>query len=169
MALSSPSFPFSRNLVYDVFPSFSAEDVPQTFLSHFFKELDRKLIIAFKYSEMKRTRSLDATEIQHAIRNSRIAVVVLSEMYASSSWCLDELVEIVKCKEKLGQLVIPVFYGLDPSQVRKQTGRFGEGFTKTCKIKTKAVIIRWQQALTVVTSQRGYHSQNLYDYNFKLY
>lgn len=164
---SSSSSSSSRTCVYDVFPSFSGEDVRVNFLSHFLKELDRKLIIAFKDNEIERSHSI-APALVTAIRTSRIAVVVFSPKYASSSWCLDELVEIVRCMEELGQLVLPIFYGLDPSHVRKQTGKFGEGFAKTCKMKTKAVKIRWQQALTVVANLLGYHSQNLYD-NLKLY
>lgn len=138
MAPSSSSFSYSRNWVYDVFPSFSGEDVRVTFLSHFLKELDKKLITAFKDNEIKRSRSLD-TELQHAINNSRIAVVVFSRNYASSSWCLDEVVEIMNCKKKFGQMVIPVFYGLDPSHVRKQTGDFGKIFEETCHNKTEEV------------------------------
>nr|XP_048324759.1 disease resistance protein RPV1-like [Ziziphus jujuba var. spinosa] len=42
---------------------------------------------------------------------------------ASSTWCLDELVQILECREK-GQIVIPAFYGIDPSHVRKQKGSY---------------------------------------------
>lgn len=162
MALSSSSCSSfstscSRNCVYDVFPSFSGEDVRVTFLSHFLKELDRKLITAFKDNEIKRSLSLDP-ELQHAIKNSRIVVVVFYRNYASSSWCLNELVEIMNCKKKFGQMVIPVFYGLDPSHVRKQTGDFGKIFEEICHNKTEEVKSRWKEALTNVANILGYHS-----------
>lgn len=32
----------------------------------------------------------------------------------------------LECKEKLNQIVLPTFHDVDPSQVRKQTGCFGE-------------------------------------------
>ncbi|EFH53401.1 predicted protein [Arabidopsis lyrata subsp. lyrata] len=143
--------------VYDVFPSFSGEDVRVTFLSHFLKELDRKLIIAFKDNEIKKSESLDPV-LKQAIKDSRIAVVVFSINYASSTWCLNELVEIVKCKEEFSQMVIPVFYRLDPSHVRKQTGDFGKIFEKTCHNKTEEVKIQWKEALTSVANILGYHS-----------
>ena len=38
----------------------------------------------------------------------------------------------MKCKEELGQTVIPVFYKIDPSDVKKLTGYFGKVFGKTC-------------------------------------
>ncbi|VVB08158.1 unnamed protein product [Arabis nemorensis] len=155
MASSSSS---PRNWLYDVFPSFSGEDVRRTFLSHFLKELERKLIIAFRDNKIERGQSLDP-ELQHAIKDSRIAVVVFSKNYAISSWCLNELLEIVKCKEEYGQTVIPVFYGLDPSQVRKQTGDFGVIFEKTCRHnKTEEMVkIQWREALTSVANTLGYH------------
>ncbi|XP_020886914.1 disease resistance protein RPS6 isoform X1 [Arabidopsis lyrata subsp. lyrata] len=142
---------------YDVFPSFSGEDVRKTFLSHFLKELDRRLILAFKDNEIERSRSLDP-ELNHAFKGSKIAVVVFSRNYASSSWCLNELLEIVRCKEEFGQMVVPIFYHLDPSHVRNQTGDFGKMFEQTCQHKTEDQKIRWRRALTDVANILGYHS-----------
>ncbi|XP_044469735.1 disease resistance protein RPS4B-like [Mangifera indica] len=50
--------------------------------------------------------------------------------YASSRWCLKELDEIVKCKNTYDQIIIPVFYDVDPSDVRNQTGDFGKAFSE---------------------------------------
>ncbi|GKC34442.1 Toll/interleukin-1 receptor domain-containing protein, partial [Tanacetum coccineum] len=47
-----------------------------------------------------------------------------------SSWCLDELVHIMKCREEMGLTVIPIFYDVDPSEVRYQKRKFGEAFSK---------------------------------------
>ncbi|XP_018441634.1 disease resistance protein RPS6 [Raphanus sativus] len=149
----------SCNWVFDVFPSFRGLDVRKTFLSHFLKELDLRLIIAFKDSKIERSQAIEP-ELLQAIRNSRIAVVLFSKNYASSKWCLDELLEIVKCKQELEQIVIPVFYGLDPSDIRKQLGEFGEAFDKTCKNRTENKIQQWRQALTDVANLEGHHSRN---------
>ena len=42
--------------------------------------------------------------------------------------CLDELAEIVKCKKEKGLTILPIFYDVDPSDVRKQIGTFGQAF-----------------------------------------
>lgn len=141
-----------------VFPSFSVEDIRQTFLSHFLKDLDRKLIIAFKDNEIERSQSLNP-DLKRPIRDSRIAIVIFSKNYASSSWCLNELLEIVRCKEDSNRLVvIPVFYGLDPSHVRKQIGNFGKIFKKTCQNRTEDEINLRRRALIDVANTLGYHS-----------
>ncbi|KAL1224705.1 Disease resistance protein RPS6 [Cardamine amara subsp. amara] len=151
----------SCNWLYDVFPSFRGEDVRRSFLSHFLKELDRKLISAFKDNKIEKGQTLDPV-LKQAIRDSRIAIVVFSEYYASSAWCLNELLEIVKCQDELNQLVIPIFYNIDPSHVRKQSGDFGKIFTKTCHNhnKTEVDIGLWRKALTDVANLVGFHSQN---------
>ncbi|CAN7112857.1 unnamed protein product [Brassica rapa subsp. narinosa] len=149
----------SCNWVFDVFPSFSGEDVRRTFLSHLLLSLDRKLITCFKDNEIERSQSI-GLKLVHAIRDSRIAIVILSKTYASSTWCLNELLEIVKCKEDKGQIVIPVFYGLDPSHVRKQTGEFGETFQMICKNRSDELPDLWKGALTHVANIHGYHSDN---------
>ncbi|CAL9241660.1 unnamed protein product [Arabidopsis halleri] len=144
----------SRNWLYDVFLSFRGGDVRVTFRSHFLKELDRKLITAFRDNEIERSHSL-WPDLEQAIKESRIAVVLFSKNYASSSWCLNELLEIVNCKDKI---VIPVFYGVDPSQVRHQIGDFGKIFEKTCKRHTEEVKNQWKKALTDVANMLGFDS-----------
>ncbi|KAL0691801.1 hypothetical protein Bca4012_091480 [Brassica carinata] len=161
---SSPSSPspkstLPRNCIHDVFPSFHGADVRKSFLSHLLKEFGIKGINLFIDNEITRGEFI-GPELKKAIQGSRIAIVLLSKRYASSSWCLDELVEIMKCKEELGQTVMPVFYEVDPSDVKKQAGDFGKVFKKTCKGKTNEVIVKWSQALAKVATLAGYHSKN---------
>ncbi|KAG7547251.1 Toll/interleukin-1 receptor homology (TIR) domain superfamily [Arabidopsis suecica] len=150
---------------YDVFPSFSGEDVRKTFLSHLLKALDGKSINTFMDHGIERSRTI-APELISAIMGgpteARISIVIFSKNYASSTWCLNELVEIHKCyKDKdLDQMVIPVFYYVDPSEVRKQIGEFGDVFKKTCEDKPEDQKQRWVQALTDISNIAGEDLRN---------
>ncbi|CAN6848380.1 unnamed protein product, partial [Brassica oleracea] len=149
----------SRSWLYHVFLSFRGVDVRKGFLSHIRKGLESKGIIAFVDDNMKRGESVGPLLVG-AIRQSRVAIVLLSVNYASSSWCLDELVEIMKCRDEYKQPVLPIFYKVDPSDVRKQKGDFGKVFDETCLGKTEEVKDTWRKALKDVAGIAGYDFSN---------
>lgn len=156
---SSVSSSLSPNLIYDVFLTYLAADVRTSFLRHILKELRSKGINSFTSNDIAIGRSTRPQLIE-AIRGSRMAIVVLSRNYVSSSRYLDELAEIMKCREELGQKVIPIFYQLNPAHVREQTGLFGHLFRRLCEGKTKQEIRRWSQALVDVSTIDGYRTRN---------
>ena len=76
---------------------------------------------------------------------------------------MDELVEILNCKQN-GQLVLPVFYKVNPSEVRKQEGNFKVALTKQ-EIKFKnniEKVQRWRAALTEAAGLSGQHYKDEY-------
>ncbi|KAG7532629.1 AAA+ ATPase domain [Arabidopsis thaliana x Arabidopsis arenosa] len=147
----------SHNSKYDVFLSFSGQDVRKNFLSHLLQIFKSIGITTFIENEVGRGQLIQTCT---AIKESRISIVLLSENYASSSWNLNELVEIANSKEDLNQIVIPIFYDVDPSDVKEQTGDFGRRFEKVCEDKTENVKQQWCQALTTVANILGYCSAN---------
>ncbi|XP_022570247.2 disease resistance-like protein DSC2 [Brassica napus] len=159
LSMASSSSSLSRSWLYHIFLSFRGLDVRKGFLSHVLKELKSKGIIPFIDDEIKRGESVGHVLVG-AIRQSRVAIVLLSRNYASSSWCLDELVEIMKCREEVGQTAMTNFYEVDPSDVRKQTGDFGKAFDETCVGKTEEVKQAWRTALKDVAGIAGCHSSN---------
>ncbi|KAI6679649.1 hypothetical protein NL676_033530 [Syzygium grande] len=82
-----PSPPYG----HDVFLSFRGEDTRSGFAGHLHAALDRLGIAAFMDEEELRKGEEIAPAILGAIGESRISIVVFSEKYASSGWCLDEL------------------------------------------------------------------------------
>nr|GEY05987.1 Toll/interleukin-1 receptor (TIR) domain-containing protein [Tanacetum cinerariifolium] len=120
----------SLSFKYDVFLSFRGEDTRKTFVDHLYSALEQRLIRTYKDDiTLPRGESVGPALIK-AIQESRHAVIIFSKNYADSSWCLDELVHIMKCRADNGQIVMPVFYDVDPSDVRKQKGDFGKAFSK---------------------------------------
>ena len=118
---------------YDVFLSFRGKDTRQRFTGHLYKALCDKDIHTVMDDKLWRGEKI-SEEFLKTIKWSRISVVVFSENYASSKWCLDELVWILDCRKNLGQLVLLVFYGIDLSEVRKQEGKLGWNWLNKKKI-----------------------------------
>ncbi|CAA0313096.1 unnamed protein product [Arabidopsis thaliana] len=144
----------SCNYKYNVFPSFHGPDVRKTLVSHMRKQFDFNGITMFDDQEIERSATI-APALTEAIKDSRISIVILSKKYASSSWCLDELVDILKCKEFNGQIVMTIFYGVEPAHVRKQIGEFGIAFGETCASRTDEERQKWSKALKEVGNIAG--------------
>ncbi|XP_048328014.2 disease resistance protein RPV1-like isoform X2 [Ziziphus jujuba] len=151
---SSSSSSSSPRTEYDVFLSFRGEDTRNNFTSHLYAALCQKGIYTFLDDDKLESGKSISPELLKAIENSRCSVIVLSENYASSSWCLDELVKILECREAYKQIVLPIFYHVDPSHVRKQIGSFGEPFHRYEQDFSQKVQ-RWRNALTQVASLAG--------------
>ncbi|MCI01133.1 TMV resistance protein N-like, partial [Trifolium medium] len=87
-------------------------------------------------------------------------VIILSEHYASSTWCLDELTKILECKQTYGRDVIPVFYKVDPSNVRKQKKSYAKAFIKHQR-QNRDKVETWKAALTQVAELSGWDSKEI--------
>ncbi|KAL4312547.1 hypothetical protein GQ457_01G004640 [Hibiscus cannabinus] len=145
---------------YDVFLSFRGEDTRKNFTDHLYAALKRRGIITFRDDEKLKVGEAIAPELFKAIRESWCSVVVLSEGYAFSSWCLEELSEIMQQKNDRGHKVFPIFYHVDPSDLRKQRGKVKEAFAKHERILEDSrgeKIQRWRLALTQVANIKGWH------------
>ncbi|XP_052209756.1 disease resistance protein RPV1-like [Diospyros lotus] len=129
---TSSSFTSRSSSSYDVFLSFRGEDTRWTFADHLYTALRNAGFRTFRDDdEIQRGESI-IVELQRAIEESRVSIVVLSRNYASSTWCLDELAMILgrRRRRDSGHVVLPVFYGVDPSEVRKQKGAYAEAFAR---------------------------------------
>ena len=102
---------------YDVFLSFRGEDTRNRFTDHLYVALKQKGILTFRDEEKLETGKSISSELLKAIEKSRFAIVILSKNYASSTWCLDELVKIIGCMKEMKLMVLPIFYDVDPSTI----------------------------------------------------
>ena len=133
---------------YDVFLSFRGVDTRENFTSHLYAALCRKKIETYIDYRLKRGGEISPALLK-AIEVSKLSVIIFSENYASSSWCLDELVHILECKKTNAQFVVPVFYKIDPSNVRKQKGSFEVAFVEHEKRFREKInkVQQWRMAL----------------------
>lgn len=147
---------------YDVFLSFRGEDTRRNFTDHLYDKLQWRGIKTFRDdTELERGTTL-SSKLLASIEQSRFAVVVLSRNYASSTWCLVELVKIVACMGKTGT-ILPIFYEVDPSDVRHQRGSFAEAFAEHEEKfygEDLKKVREWRDALTTVANKSGWDSKD---------
>ncbi|XP_074380783.1 uncharacterized protein LOC141721665 isoform X2 [Apium graveolens] len=141
---------------WDVFLSFYGKDTRNNFTSHLYSALDQEGILTFRDDPALDKGQEISSALLEAIKQSKIFIVVLSENYARSTWCLNELVQILKCKTTEIQ-VIPVFYYVDPSDVRHQKGSFMEALDGHKKRHSVDMIEKWTSALSEIAALSGHH------------
>ncbi|RXI07882.1 hypothetical protein DVH24_014448 [Malus domestica] len=59
-------------------------------------------------------------------------------------------------KNQEGKIVCPIFYDVDPSQVRKQKDSFGEAFQKHEKDENPNVVKQWREDLKASADLAGW-------------
>ncbi|CAK7328800.1 unnamed protein product [Dovyalis caffra] len=159
MASTSSSSP---QWEYDVFLSFRGKDTRNNFTSHLYSNLEQAGIEAYMDdSELERGESIEPA-LWKAIEDSRFSVIVFSRNYASSPWCLDELVKVVECMKEMGHTVLPVFYDVDPSEVAEQKGNYKELFIEHEQNFRNDLekVRRWKDCLATVANLSGWDVRN---------
>ncbi|XP_014504729.1 TMV resistance protein N isoform X3 [Vigna radiata var. radiata] len=167
----------SQEFTYDVFLNFRGSDTRYGFAGNLYKALDDRGIHTFIDDEKLQGGDELAPALVKAIQESRIAITVLSHTYASSSFCLDELVYILDRAEEKKLLVLPVFYNVDPSFVRHQKGSYGEALARhEERLKADNIerlnrhmekLEKWKMALHQVANLSGFHYKYGEGYEYK--
>ncbi|KAB2039105.1 hypothetical protein ES319_D03G190800v1 [Gossypium barbadense] len=154
---------------YHVFLSFRGEDTRKSFTDHLYTALVHLGIQTFRDDEEIERGNNIKDEIEKAIlHHSKISIVVFSKNYAASTWCLNELVMILEHKKSSKHIVLPVFYDVDPSQVKNQAGSYAEAFTQheqNFESETN-MVQRWRNALTEVADIGGMVLQDRHESQF---
>ena len=151
---STPSSTITLTKKYHVFLSFRGEDTRIGFTSHLYDALSRTCMLTFIDYKLVRGDEISPALLK-SIQKSKIAVVIFSKNYASSKWCLRELAEIMKCKKLNELIVLSIFYYVDPSDVRKQTGPFKDSFAKH-ENESQDEVQEWRDAFTEASNLAGW-------------
>ncbi|XP_059649507.1 disease resistance protein L6-like isoform X2 [Cornus florida] len=126
---SSTSPPAAAGCDYEVFLSFRGSDTRDNFTDTLYHGLVDAGIRTFRDNEELHAGEKIA-ELFKAIQHSKISIPVFSKAYASSKWCLKEIAKMVECRRTFGQLILPIFFGVKTSDLKYQTGSYGEAFQK---------------------------------------
>ncbi|XP_073261657.1 LOW QUALITY PROTEIN: TMV resistance protein N-like [Populus alba] len=141
---------------------FRGKDTRNNFTSHLYSNLKQRGIDVYMDDrELERGKTIEPA-LWKAIEESRFSVIIFSRDYASSPWCLDELVKIVQCMKEMGHTVLPVFYDVDPSEVAEQKGQYEEAFGEhEQNFKENLEKVRnWKDCLSTVGNLSGWDVRN---------
>ncbi|KAL9994338.1 putative TIR domain, P-loop containing nucleoside triphosphate hydrolase [Helianthus debilis subsp. tardiflorus] len=150
----------SRSWRYDVFLSFRGEDTRKTFVDHLYMALTQHLISVYKDDETLPRGESFRPSLFKAIEESRVAVIIFTKNYADSSWCLEELEYIMKCRYERELMVLPIFYDVEPSHVRNQKRSFGKAFAKH-NVKNSSKAESWRKALVDASNISGWEPKHI--------
>ncbi|KAI8539498.1 hypothetical protein RHMOL_Rhmol09G0187900 [Rhododendron molle] len=152
---SSLNFEFECS--YDIFLSFRGLDTRKKFTDHLYEALKREGFQTFIEDDEIEWGENIKSALQKAIWNSKISVIVLSKNYATSTSCLFEIHTIIEHrKKKSDHFILPVFYEVDPWEIKQQAKKLDFG-GKTVRAEE---VKGWSVALKEVASMAGMVSQN---------
>ncbi|KAG5543570.1 hypothetical protein RHGRI_016345 [Rhododendron griersonianum] len=132
-------------------------DTRTKFTDHLYEALKREGFETFRDNEGIERGENIKSELQRAIWNSSMSVIVLSETYATSKSCLFEIQTILEHhKKKPDHVIFPVFYEVEPSEIKEQAKNLDFRGKKVTDEEVKG----WSAALKEVASMAGMVSGN---------
>nr|XP_011470932.1 PREDICTED: probable disease resistance protein At4g27220 [Fragaria vesca subsp. vesca]XP_011470933.1 PREDICTED: probable disease resistance protein At4g27220 [Fragaria vesca subsp. vesca]XP_011470934.1 PREDICTED: probable disease resistance protein At4g27220 [Fragaria vesca subsp. vesca]XP_011470935.1 PREDICTED: probable disease resistance protein At4g27220 [Fragaria vesca subsp. vesca] len=153
---ASSSSSSARCCKYDVFLSFRGPDTRKGITFDIYERLNCRGIKTFMDDRDLEVGDTISPTLIKAIKESRFAIVIFSLNYASSTWCLEELIEI--CLSMEDNRILPLFYHVDPTDVRYQKGSFKEAFSEHVKSgrHRPEKVQEWKAALYKVANISGW-------------
>ncbi|CAM8976586.1 unnamed protein product [Rhodiola kirilowii] len=143
----------NKKFEYQVFLSFRGPDT-RIFVGHLFNALKKTGFRVFLDNDGLEHGKDIQEKLYEAIHRSEMSIVILSLGYADSHWCLDELVKIMELRALKVHNVLPVFFDVEPTVVRNQTGVYMNAFSK---LETRFEgemdrVKKWKLALTQIVN-----------------
>ncbi|KAF3781636.1 TMV resistance protein [Nymphaea thermarum] len=145
-----------RRFEFDVLLSFSGSDARG-------EGFAGRLLAALKQHDVRTPPAVGVPEnkwvtaLPH-VEASQVFLPIISESYADSRWRLSELAKMV-ASACGGRVILPVFLGVDPSDVRRQRGPFEAAFGRLEEesgAEEKSSVSEWRDAMKEVGEIVGY-------------
>eukprot|EP00258_Populus_trichocarpa_P041033 XP_024457052.1 TMV resistance protein N [Populus trichocarpa] len=177
--MASSSSPTTPYLKLDVFLSFRGTDTRNSFTSHLHDALQRNQIDAYIDNKLDGGEKIEPALLER-IEESFISLVIFSENYADSTFCLRELSKILECMETKQQMhtlscssskltILRTSLGkftvqqLDPSHVQNLTGSYGDALCKHERDCSSEEVESWRHALKEIANLKGWDSNIIKD------
>lgn len=143
---------------YDVCLCFRATDTAGTrgLTGNLYDALREKSFSVFMGEEGQSQERGEYTSpsLLKALEGSRISIVVISQNFAASPYCLDELVQILECTKTKGKQVLPIFYDMNTQ---------GRWYGQVLNVHRSSQKVRkWYLALSAVNSSQKMHFETGY-------
>ncbi|KAI6679307.1 hypothetical protein NL676_033188, partial [Syzygium grande] len=160
--LSSISTPSRANP--EVFLSFRGPDTRKGFVDCLYARLIDAGINVFRDDKDLRPGEKIHDALLESIKQSKISIPIISKDYASSRSCLMELAQMLECEKADTQRIVPIFYDINPTHLKRQRGCVRQSFLEhenrgvDCKD-----IAKWKQALREIAERTGHDLQTKYN------
>jgi len=94
-----------------------------------------------------------------ANEGSNVAIIIFSEDYTSSRWCLEEVVKIMECMEQKNLTTLLVFCKVEPKEVREDRKSYQIDMAKhESKFKKDSKKVKkWKEYLLNVVNLSEWH------------
>jgi hypothetical protein len=133
-----------------VFLSFRGVGTHRSFADNLYAALRQKDISTVRDGE-----EFEGDNLLKTINESRFTIIILSRNYATSTWWLDKLGRIVTFIDNTRMTILPIFYDVDRSDVKEQTGSFAQAFTEYEELFEENIEL-WRAALRKVANLFGW-------------
>lgn len=154
-ASPSASKPMKRPHFYHVFINHRGQDVKSTIATIIYGLLTQCHLSVFLDEPELENGDFFPETLQAAMSSALVHIAIFSERYAESPWCLAELSYMVKS----GAPIIPIFYHVDPTDLRRVhqgKGKYVDAFDKYVK-KNRYLgkLNEWKKALHKASFYKG--------------
>ncbi|KAL4582594.1 hypothetical protein LXL04_007148 [Taraxacum kok-saghyz] len=145
---------------YDVFLSFRGEDTRTNFIDNFIMLFIRKAFIPTRMTRESEKAKVSVMSSSDPLKTQSFTSLFSPKIMPLRHGAWMSFVKIIECQRTNGHTAYPVFYDVEPSEIRKQSGVVGKAF---CKHENEEAVGKWREALKVAADLAGWELKNVAD------